>query len=116
MADVFATATRESHPYSDGPLPINLWFAARGVTIKVIVNDNSPGSSPEQCFAHDWDDTAKPRIDWDDAAARDALISAPISDALAILPVFGEISADDHHFRRPVPRRRSPLTNRPKHR
>jgi hypothetical protein len=49
----------------------------------------------EHCHAHDWDDTAKPRIDWDDTAARDALISALVGDAVAILAAFGEVTDDE---------------------
>jgi hypothetical protein len=47
------------------------------------------------CHAHDWDDTSKPRIDWDDTTARDALISALVSDALAILATFGQTTDDE---------------------
>ena len=47
------------------------------------------------CHAHDWDDVAKPRIDWDDTAARDALISALVGDALAILARFGPTTGDE---------------------
>lgn len=49
----------------------------------------------ERCHAHDWDDRAKPRIDWDDAAARDALISALVADALMILAEFDQTSGDE---------------------
>ncbi len=49
----------------------------------------------ENCHAHDWDDAAKPRIDWDDAAARDALISALVGDASAILAAFGQTTGDE---------------------
>jgi hypothetical protein len=47
------------------------------------------------CRAHDWDDTSKPRIDWDDTAARDALISALVGDALAILAAFDQTQGDE---------------------
>jgi len=33
------------------------------------------------CHAHDWDDPGKPRIAWDDKAARDALVSTLVNDA-----------------------------------
>jgi hypothetical protein len=29
----------------------------------------------QRCHAHDWDDAGKPRIVWEDKAARDALVS-----------------------------------------
>ena len=38
---------------------------------------------------------AKPRIDWDDTAARDALVSALVGDALAILDAFADAAADE---------------------
>ena len=37
------------------------------------------------CDAHDWDDPGKPRIAWDDQAARDALVSALVNDANIII-------------------------------
>jgi hypothetical protein len=37
------------------------------------------------CHAHDWDDAGKPRIAWDDKAARDALVSALVNDANTIV-------------------------------
>ncbi len=62
------------------------------------VRRDVPGAAPfvaEHCHAHDWDDVAKPRIDWDDSAARDALISALVGDALAILAAFGQTKDDE---------------------
>jgi hypothetical protein len=38
-----------------------------------------------QCRAHDWDDPGKPSIAWDDKAARDALVSALVTDAVRIV-------------------------------
>ena len=49
----------------------------------------------EHCHAHDWDDTAKPRIDWDDTAARDALVSALVGDALRIVEAFAGAELDE---------------------
>jgi hypothetical protein len=46
------------------------------------------GFIAERCHAHDWDDPGKPRIAWDDQAARDALITALVSDALAVVEAF----------------------------
>jgi hypothetical protein len=39
----------------------------------------------ECCTGHDYSRPGKPRIAWDDAAARDELVSALVSDALALL-------------------------------
>jgi hypothetical protein len=42
----------------------------------------------ERCHAHDWDDPGKPRIAWDDKAARDALVSALVNDATTVVDTF----------------------------
>jgi IS5 family transposase len=42
-------------------------------------------SAAAACTAHDYRDPGKPRIAWDDEQARDALVSALVSDALALL-------------------------------
>jgi hypothetical protein len=47
------------------------------------------------CHAHDWDDAGKPRIDWDDQAARDTLVSALIGDASAIVDAFAGDGLDE---------------------
>jgi hypothetical protein len=39
----------------------------------------------QRCHAHDWDDPGKPAIAWDDQAARDALVSALVTDANLIV-------------------------------
>jgi hypothetical protein len=49
----------------------------------------------ERCHAHDWDDPGKPRIDWDDRAARDALVSALVGDALALIDAFPDAGLDE---------------------
>jgi len=49
----------------------------------------------ECCHAHDWDDAGKPRIAWDDQAAREALVSALVNDALAIVDKFGGAELDE---------------------
>jgi hypothetical protein len=49
----------------------------------------------KHCHGHDWDDAGKPRIDWDDQAARDALVSALVGDALAIIDAFGTDGLDE---------------------
>lgn len=44
----------------------------------------------ESCHAHDWDDPGKPRIAWDDKTARDALVSALVTDALRVVDAFAD--------------------------
>jgi len=51
------------------------------------------------CRAHDYDDPGKPAIAWDDSAAREALVSALVGDATAIVDAlagneFGDEIAD----------------------
>lgn len=48
-----------------------------------------------RCHAHDWDDAGKPRIAWDDQAARDDLVSALVNDALAIVDHFAGAQLDE---------------------
>ncbi len=43
-----------------------------------------------RCRAHDYDDPGKPRIAWDDPAARDALVDALVRDALTVVAAVGE--------------------------
>lgn len=40
---------------------------------------------PAVCTGYDYTQPGKPRIAWDDPAARDGLFSAPVTDALALL-------------------------------
>jgi hypothetical protein len=40
------------------------------------------------CTGHDYSKPGKPKIDWDDPAARDALVSALVSDANAVVAAF----------------------------
>ena len=42
----------------------------------------------ERCRAHDYADPGKPAIAWDDKAARDALVSALVTDAAVVLDAF----------------------------
>jgi hypothetical protein len=53
------------------------------------------GFITEHCHAHDWDDPGKPRIAWDDQAARDALVTALVTDALAVVEAFRDATLDD---------------------
>jgi len=47
------------------------------------------------CHAHDYGDPGKPAIAWDDKAARDALVSALVTDAGIITAALGEGGMDD---------------------
>jgi len=47
-----------------------------------------------QCRAHDYGDPGKPGIAWDDQAARDALVSALVTDATAVLDAFAGADLD----------------------
>jgi transposase len=53
------------------------------------------GFIAEHCHAHDWDDPGKPRIAWDDQAARDALVTALVTDALAVMAAFRDVELED---------------------
>lgn len=43
-----------------------------------------------RCHAHDYDDPGKPTISWDDATAREELVSALVTDALVVVEAFAE--------------------------
>ena len=43
------------------------------------------------CTGHDYSQPGKPKIDWDDPAARDALVSALVNDANALVAAFAEV-------------------------
>jgi hypothetical protein len=47
------------------------------------------------CHAHDYTDPGKPAIAWDDKAARDALVSALVGDALRVVDRLGGTEWDD---------------------
>jgi IS5 family transposase len=44
----------------------------------------------QSCSAHDYNDPGKPRIAWDDPAARDTLVDGLVRDALALVEAVGE--------------------------
>jgi len=48
-----------------------------------------------ECTAHDYTDPGKPDIAWDDKAARDALVSALVGDALRVVAAFEKAVSDD---------------------
>ena len=47
------------------------------------------------CTGHDYSRPGKPKIDWDDPAAKDALVSALVSDANAIVEAFRDAELDE---------------------
>jgi hypothetical protein len=47
------------------------------------------------CTGHDYSCPGKPQIDWDDPAAQDALVSALVNDANALLAVLGDRELDE---------------------
>jgi hypothetical protein len=48
-----------------------------------------------RCHAHDWDDPGKPQIAWDDKAARDALVSALVTDASTLVAALADAELDE---------------------
>lgn len=51
------------------------------------------------CSAHDYGDPGKPQIAWDDHDAREALISALVNDALALLAEVSDLELDAEQSR-----------------
>ena len=47
------------------------------------------------CTGHDYSRPGKPVIDWDEPGAKDALVSALVNDANALLGVFAEVDLDE---------------------
>jgi IS5 family transposase len=47
------------------------------------------------CTGHDYSGPGKPKIDWDDPDAKDALVSALVSDANAVVEAFSEAKLDE---------------------
>lgn len=62
------------------------------------VSREVPGAAAviaQQCGAHDYASTAKPAIAWDDQAARDALVSALVTDAATVLDALAGAELDE---------------------
>ena len=53
------------------------------------------GQIAELCTAHDYSAPGKPQIDWDDPQAKDALVSALVNDANALVAVLGDGELDE---------------------
>jgi len=47
------------------------------------------------CTGHDYSAPGKPKIDWDDPAAKDALVSALVNDADALVAAFADVTLDE---------------------
>ena len=47
------------------------------------------------CTGHDYSKPGKPKIDWDDPAAKDALVSALVNDAAALVAVFKDADLEE---------------------
>ena len=47
------------------------------------------------CTGHDYAQPGKPRIDWDDPAAKDALVSALVTDANALVAALKDQELDE---------------------
>src|SRR5258708_28908947 len=47
------------------------------------------------CTGHDYSRPGKPKIDWDDPAAKDALVSALVNDASAVIEALKEAELDE---------------------
>jgi hypothetical protein len=48
-----------------------------------------------RCTAHDYTQAGKPRIDWDDPAALEVLVSALVTDARTVLAAFADVKGLD---------------------
>jgi IS5 family transposase len=53
------------------------------------------GQIAAACAGHDYSRPGKPKIDWDDPAARDALVSALVADANAVVAAFKGAELDE---------------------
>ena len=57
-----------------------------------------PGAAEQiagACTGHDYSQPGKPQIDWDDPAAKDALVSALVSDANTVVAAFAGAELDE---------------------
>jgi hypothetical protein len=55
----------------------------------------APGLIASVCTSHDYSQPGKPRIDWDDPAAKDALVSALVNDANALVRALEDRELDE---------------------
>jgi hypothetical protein len=47
------------------------------------------------CTGHDYSKPGKPKIDWDDPAAKQELVSALVNDATAVVAAFAGVTLDE---------------------
>jgi Transposase domain (DUF772)/Transposase DDE domain len=47
------------------------------------------------CTGHDYSKPGKPQVDWDDPAAKEAMVSALVNDATAIVAAFGDAELEE---------------------
>jgi hypothetical protein len=62
------------------------------------VSRQVPGAAEQiaaVCTGHDYSAPGKPKIDWDDPAAKDALVSALVNDANALVAAVGDADLDE---------------------
>ena len=53
------------------------------------------GQIAQVCTGHDYSGPGKPKIDWDDPAAKDALVSALVNDATAVVAAFEGVRLEE---------------------
>ena len=53
------------------------------------------GTIAAVCTGHDYSRPGKPKIDWDDPAAKDALVSALVNDANAVVAALADADLDE---------------------
>jgi len=53
------------------------------------------GQIAQACTGHDYSKPGKPQIDWNDPAAKDALVSALVSDANTVVAAFADAELDE---------------------
>src|SRR5712672_768027 len=85
-------------PRTDSRRPRRLSSSAGLVSAIRRVAREVPGAAEQiaqVCTGHDYSKPGKPKIDWDDPAAKDALVSALVSDANAVVAAFRDAKLDE---------------------
>ena len=86
------TVTVDGRPYADLVAPL------RHVGSLLDARAVRPGCTAASvctCTGHDYSQPGKPRIDWDDPAAKDALVSALVNDANALVAALADRQLDE---------------------
>src|SRR5712672_893132 len=84
-------------PRTDSRRPRRLSSSAGLVSAIRRVAREVPGAAEQiaqVCTGHDYSVPGKPKIDWDDPAAKDALVSALVNDANAVVAAFAGAKLD----------------------